>query len=62
MSFEFLDNSQEYQATVYKDGEDAHWNDNPLAIDIEKIIINKKSKITLRLAEGGGFAISLIKK
>ncbi|QOD62429.1 glycoside hydrolase family 97 protein [Polaribacter haliotis] len=62
MSFSFLDDHQEYEATIYKDGKNAHWNKNPLDLAIEKISINNKTKLTLKLAEGGGFAISLIKK
>ncbi len=62
ISFDFLDDGQDYTATVYKDGENAHWDDNPTAIAIETMTINKNSKLTLRLAEGGGTAISIIKK
>ncbi|MCK8479374.1 glycoside hydrolase family 97 protein [Psychroserpens algicola] len=58
----FLDANQEYEATIYRDGKDAHWNNNPLAIDIEKKTVNNSSKLTLVLAEGGGCAISIIKK
>ncbi len=45
-----------------KDGEDAHWDDNPTSIEIEEIEINDSSSLTIYLAEGGGFAISLLKK
>ncbi|OUS03592.1 alpha-glucosidase [Flavobacteriales bacterium 33_180_T64] len=61
VDFDFLDANQTYIATIYKDGNNAHWNDNPLALEIETITINKSSKLTLILAEGGGCAISLIK-
>jgi hypothetical protein len=61
ISFDFLDENQTYIATIYKDGKEAHWNNNPLAIDIENITVNKSSKLTLTLAEGGGCAISIIK-
>ncbi|MEH6535051.1 MAG: glycoside hydrolase family 97 protein [Psychroserpens sp.] len=61
INFDFLDDNQEYTATIYKDAEDAHWDKNPLALDIEKTKINSDSKITLKLAEGGGCAISIIK-
>ncbi len=59
--FDFLDDDQAYEAIIYKDGENAHWNDNPLDLEIEKIELNKKSKLTVSLAEGGGFAMSLKK-
>ncbi|MEY8850110.1 glycoside hydrolase family 97 protein [Psychroserpens sp. XS_ASV72] len=61
IDFDFLDDNQEYEATIYKDGDEAHWDKNPLDIKIEKMTINKSSKLTLELAEGGGAAISLIK-
>ncbi|MCH2032918.1 MAG: glycoside hydrolase family 97 protein [Tenacibaculum sp.] len=62
VDFKFLDEGVTYNAAIYKDGNDAHWNDNPTAIDIEKQTITKDSKLTIKLAEGGGFAISLLKQ
>lgn len=62
VDFKFLDEGETYNAVIYKDGNDAHWNDNPTAIDIEKQTITKDSKLTIKLAEGGGFAISLLKQ
>lgn len=62
ISFDFLEDNQTYEAIIYKDGENAHWDDNPLAIEIEKIELNRNSELSLKLAEGGGFAISLKKK
>ncbi|UMB61820.1 glycoside hydrolase family 97 protein [Lutibacter sp. A80] len=61
IDFSFLDEGI-YEATVYEDGKNAHWNDNPTDLNIRKIEINNQSKETLKLAAGGGFAISLIKK
>ena len=60
--FDFLDDNQDYTARIYKDAIDAHWDKNPLALDIETITVTKSSKLTLALAEGGGCAISIIKK
>ncbi|WCO01255.1 glycoside hydrolase family 97 protein [Psychroserpens ponticola] len=62
ISLDFLDDNQDYIATVYKDGKHAHWDTNPLDIKIETITVNSRSKLTLELAEGGGTAISIIKK
>ena len=62
VDFNFLDEGITYNAIIYKDGNDAHWNDNPTAITIEKQTITKESKLTIQLAEGGGFAISLLKQ
>ena len=62
LNFDFLDDGLNYEAIIYKDGENAHWNNNPLDIKIEKIEITNLSKLAVKLAEGGGLAISIIKK
>ncbi|MBC3845331.1 glycoside hydrolase family 97 protein [Winogradskyella echinorum] len=62
LTFDFLDDNQNYEVIIYKDGENAHWDNNPLDITIEKIDVTKGSKLSVNLAEGGGFAMSLIKK
>ena len=61
LTFDFLDEDQNYEAVIYKDGDNAHWDNNPLDITIEKIDVSKGSKLSVKLAEGGGFAISLKK-
>lgn len=48
-----------YKATIYKDGKNAHWNDNPTAYEIEELEINSDTKLQLKLAPGGGAAISI---
>lgn len=58
IKLDFLETDQEYTATIYKDGKDAHWDKNPLSLEIETMTVNKDSKITLNLAQGGGVAIS----
>lgn len=62
ITFDFLEDNQNYTATIYQDGEDAHWDNNPLDIDIKTMTINTSTKLNVKLAEGGGFAISLIKQ
>ncbi|WP_178990658.1 glycoside hydrolase family 97 protein [Winogradskyella schleiferi] len=62
LTFDFLEENQNYEAILYKDGEKAHWDNNPLDINIEKMELNEESKLSVKLAEGGGFAISLMKK
>ena len=56
----FLDAGKKYLATIYRDADDASWNENPEAYMIEKFIVDNKSKLRLKLAPGGGTAISLI--
>jgi len=62
IDFSFLNDEDVYSATIYEDGKDAHWDNNPTSINIRKLEISMKSKETVQLAPGGGFAISLIKK
>lgn len=62
VSLNFLSPNTTYTATIYKDAADAHWNDNPTAIDIETIEVTSETKLNLQLAAGGGTAISFIKK
>ena len=61
IDFSFLEDNTNYDAVIYKDAPDAHWNDNPEAIVIEQQTINSNSQLTVKLAEGGGFAVSLKK-
>ncbi|RLD26147.1 MAG: glycoside hydrolase family 97 protein [Bacteroidetes bacterium] len=62
INLDFLEEGQSYSAIIYKDGNNAHWNDNPLALDIETVTVTKDTKLTLNLAQGGGAAISIIKQ
>ncbi|SHG99215.1 glycoside hydrolase family 97 protein [Winogradskyella jejuensis] len=62
IDFSFLDKNEDYEVRIYKDGTDAHWDKNPLDIQIEILDIDASSTLKINLAEGGGFAISLIKK
>lgn len=61
IDFSFLDPQTNYEAIIYRDASDTHWDDNPEAIFIEKLTINSNSSLTVKLAEGGGFAVSLKK-
>lgn len=62
ITLDFLDDGKTYNAMIYKDGEDAHWDDNPLSYEIEKREADSETILTLELAPGGGQAISLIPK
>jgi hypothetical protein len=62
ISFDFLEEGSTYSTTIYKDAKSAHWNDNPTALEIETKTLTKNDTLILDLAEGGGAAISLIKK
>jgi len=59
INLNFLEDGKTYDAIIYKDAADANYKTNPTALDIEKMEIKKGNELTLHLAEGGGFAISL---
>lgn len=59
LSFDFLDPGKQYVATVYADAKNADWKNNPQAYTITKGVLTDKSKLSLRAASGGGFAISI---
>lgn len=55
----FLPEYRSYTATIYRDADDAHWQDNPEACVIDTQTVSKETTLTIRLAPGGGFAIRL---
>lgn len=59
VDFNFLDADKTYEAILYKDGKNAHWDKNSLDLDIEKMEVKKSSKMKIHLAAGGGLAISI---
>ena len=59
LSFDFLEKGKKYEATIYADGKDAHYLDNPHSYTVAKKTVTAKSKMTLRMAPGGGVAISI---
>ena len=50
-----------FKAIIYGDGENAHWNDNPTDINIKEQIVSNSDKLKLKLASGGGAAVSFEK-
>ena len=60
INLDFLDKGKKYMATIYADGKDADWKNNPMEYLITKQTVDNKSTLTLKLAPGGGCAISLI--
>ncbi|WP_338358490.1 glycoside hydrolase family 97 protein [Yeosuana marina] len=59
LTFDFLDEGKTYSAIIYKDGPNAHWNDNPQDYTIEHLELTRNSNLKIKLAPGGGFAISI---
>ncbi|KYG77727.1 alpha-glucosidase [Roseivirga spongicola] len=57
VSLDFLQNGAQYEAQIYKDAADADFETNQAAYEIEKRIVTKKDKLTLKMARGGGVAV-----
>jgi len=57
---DFLEPGQSYTARVYGDAAGAHWEWNPMAYEIRTLPVNSTTTLTLRLAAGGGAAVSII--
>ncbi len=60
LSFDFLEPGKKYIATLYTDAKDAHYEHNPQAYTIRKGILTRASKLKLKAAPGGGYAISIM--
>ena len=59
LALDFLDDDRTYEATIYRDGDKAGWNTLPTDYIIEKKSVTSADVLGIRLASGGGFAISL---
>ncbi|MBL7702524.1 MAG: glycoside hydrolase family 97 protein [Ferruginibacter sp.] len=56
----FLDAGKKYIAVIYKDADNADWKNNPEAYVIEKFLVDAKTSMKLKLAPGGGAAVSIM--
>jgi glucan 1,4-alpha-glucosidase len=56
---DFLPEGKTWQATIYADAPDAHWDKNPTAYVIENKTVQKGERLELKLAPGGGVAVVL---
>ena len=59
ISLDFLDKDKKYEAVIYADAPDAHYASNPHAYKIEKKKVTSKSRLKMKAAPGGGYAISI---
>jgi len=57
-----LEPGQYYDAIIYEDGKNAHWDKNPTDLNIRKMEVSQNMSLDLNLVSGGGAAISLIKR
>ena len=59
-TLDFLELGKQYVATLYADGKDADYQANPTSYQIKKGIVTAKTKMSVKEARSGGFALSLI--
>jgi hypothetical protein len=55
----FLEINKLYEATIYADAPNAHWEKNPMAYRIERWLVSSSTVLELKLAPGGGTAVSI---
>jgi hypothetical protein len=60
INFNFLEKGKKYEATIYADAENADYKTNPQAYKISKQKVTNNTKLQLKTAAGGGFAISIV--
>lgn len=61
IALDFLEEGMTYEATLYRDGDSAHWEHNPYDVAIENVTLTANDTLTVRLAAGGGFGAILTK-
>ena len=59
LSLDFLDKGKKYEAVIYADAPDAHYATNSQAYVITKKDVSAKTKLKMKAAPGGGYAISI---
>lgn len=57
IKLDFLHDHRSYDATIYRDAETAHWQENPEAIEIDTKKVSSTDSLNIFIAPGGGFAI-----
>lgn len=62
VKLDFLSTGKSYEATIYEDGPGADWKKDPYPVNIRKVTVKKGDTLNLKLAPGGGCAISLLTK
>ena len=62
IALDFLTPGKKYVATIYQDAKDAHYKTNPQAYVITTKTVTSKTKLNLKSAPGGGYAISIVEK
>jgi hypothetical protein len=60
VNLSFLDAGKKYTATIYADADDADYIKKPAAYVISKRVVDSKTVLSLKLAPGGGCAVSIM--
>lgn len=59
LALDFLEPGKKYEATIYADAADAHYSTNPQAYTITQKKVDAKTRLKMKAAPGGGYAISI---
>jgi len=62
LDFSFLEKGKKYTATIYSDRRDAHYKTNPQAYEIRRIAVTSRTRLSLFVAAGGGYAVRIEKQ
>jgi len=60
INLDFLEDSLDYRAEIYADGENADYRTNPDPVTVSTRVVNSRMQLGLKLAAGGGTAIRLV--
>ena len=58
----FLEPGAEYTAQVYRDGEDANYENNPESVTYSEQSVSSEDTLEMKLATSGGCAVRFVKK
>ena len=62
LKLDFLDKGRKYDCTIYADGKNADYKNNPQAYTITRKTVKRGDVLKIKQASGGGFAVSLFAK
>ena len=60
IKLDFLEPGKQYKTVIYADGENADWKSNPTDYQITEQTVTSENTLNIRMAAGGGQAISFI--
>nr|HPR33584.1 glycoside hydrolase family 97 catalytic domain-containing protein [Prolixibacteraceae bacterium] len=60
IALDFLEKDAPYQAEIYRDGMDAHWETHPTSIVMETLNVKGGDSLPVKLVPGGGMAVRFV--